>query len=126
MTQDTDPGFDRFWKLYPRHEAKKKAHQVWMKLAPDNGLVDTICEALAQQVAMKYAHTERRFIPLPTSWLNGQRWMDDVVEETSKLVPERKSRSQYGDAVMLSEYSERFKAQREWVKNNWTKPSDED
>ena len=130
MTDNTlplDDGFSRFWKLYPRHEAKKKAHQAWIKLAPDEALIDTICKAADQQATTKYAKSEKKFIPLPATWINGQRWCDEI-EAASSPQPAVKSqsRSQYSDAVMLSEYSERFKAQREWVKNNWTKSSGED
>lgn len=126
MTDNT--GFSRFWSLYPRHEAKAKAEKIFHTLTKtDPALADTICNALEKQVALKYAHTERKFIPLPTTWLNQARWHDEIEAASSpQPAAASQSRSQYSDAAMLSAYSERFKAQREWIKNHWTKPVDEE
>jgi len=68
--------FDTFYALYPRKEAKgaaAKAYAAARKSTDDA----TILAGLKAQLP-KYATTERKFIPLPASWLNAERWADDV------------------------------------------------
>lgn len=66
--------FEEFWKLYPRHVEKKKASMKWEKLP---------CEAQAAIMADLPARTKsdqwmRGFIPHPTTYLNGERWNDEL------------------------------------------------
>jgi len=127
LLADNDAGFKQFWSLYPRREAKKSAYKAWSRIRPDEALVEIICKAVAQQTKTQFSKSEKRFIPLAATWLNGERWRDEATTASAtKPVESSKAPSQYSDAAMLSEYSERFKAQREWVKNHWTKPVDED
>lgn len=72
-------GFGDFWILYPRKEGKVKAIEAWNRITPEPELQKTICAA----VRLRAATTEWRkdggqFIPLPATWLNGQRWDDEV------------------------------------------------
>jgi uncharacterized protein YdaU (DUF1376 family) len=67
--------FDTFWKQYPRKVAKPNALKAWLKLKPDDDLTRKIISAIsAQNLAAK----EEKFIPHPASWLNAQRWEDEV------------------------------------------------
>jgi len=68
-------GFDAFWDAYPRREAKVKAENAWRR-------VPKTCRPLAVGVATAMARLvdagrqERRFVPLPATFLNGRRWED--------------------------------------------------
>jgi hypothetical protein len=78
-----DPtGFDQWYAAYPRHTHRKAAEKAWQKLAPDVPLQEVIAQAVEVQ---KRTHAWRKdggkFVPHPASWLNGERWQDEV--ETS-------------------------------------------
>lgn len=75
--------FDLFWKAYPRKENKGKARAAWKKYKCDK-LIDCILQAVE-----KYKQTEQwtkdkgRYIPMPSTWLNGERWNDEPTANTS-------------------------------------------
>src|SRR5262249_48943419 len=69
--------FTRFYKAYPRHEGKKSALAAWIRINPGAELTETIIQALA--VYAEYVkNEERRFVKLPTTWLNGAHWEDEL------------------------------------------------
>jgi len=66
--------FEKFWSAYPRKMDKKKAYAAWKKL---NGVmpdIDTLVATIETQ--KKSDQWMRDIIPLPTTWLNGNRWED--------------------------------------------------
>lgn len=68
--------FAAFWAAYPRKEGKKKAWEKWQKLNPDRPLFEAILSGLD---AHKRSEQWRRgVIPHPTTWLNGERWADEL------------------------------------------------
>jgi|GEM_PF-3973867 len=75
-TFDPVPDFDRFWIQYPRHEKRADAVKAWSKVATSPDRVNDILAGLAR-LAVDYEQREKRYIPQPTSWLNGERWTDD-------------------------------------------------
>ena len=75
--------FDEFWSLYPRKLAKAAARKAWAKLTPEQQLmaakaIDTHCQY------WKTKETELEFIPHPATWLNQERWEDELVIEPKK------------------------------------------
>ncbi len=72
-------GFDEFWRLYPRRVGKAAARQSWGRLKPDASLQKRIMDALAIQVKTDDWQPDRlKFIPHPSTWLNGRRWEDEI------------------------------------------------
>ena len=75
--------FDEFWSAYPRKVDKKRALKVWEKLKPSKELADTILGAVEKQrQAKEQKQTMGEFVPEwphPTTWLNGERWEDEVI-----------------------------------------------
>lgn len=69
-------GFMDFWHAYPRRVGKKDAERAWKRLAPDADLAGVILLAVAAQRA---TWRDPQFIPYPATWLNGERWTDEVV-----------------------------------------------
>lgn len=63
--------FEDFWTRYPRKEAKKKSETAW------NNLTLTKQKLALEDCGKRYANVDKQFIPLPTSYLNGERWSDD-------------------------------------------------
>jgi len=70
--------FDSFWSIYPRKENKKKAETAWKRMTiKDQEAVMKDLPGYSAQVDGK----EKRFILLPTSYLNGRRWEDERERE---------------------------------------------
>ena len=69
--------FDEFWNLYPRKDARKLSRAAWCRL--------TIASQQAALAALPH-HVEfwvadgrtRKTTPLPTTWINGERWVDEI------------------------------------------------
>ena len=82
MSDSDLAGFENFYSLYPKHEAKKKALEVWMKLHPDAILQEKILDAIEKQKKHKAGLKSRNEFcpdwPLPATWLNGRRWEDEI------------------------------------------------
>lgn len=72
-------GFNQFWEKYPRKDGKKKADQVWTRIKPDPTLLGTILAALeAYKACDQWTKDDGRFIPHAATWLNGERWNDEI------------------------------------------------
>jgi hypothetical protein len=71
--------FIRFWDKYPKKEGKDGAMKTFIKIKPDDPLLDRMLNAIElQRVLKKWDLKENyQFIPLPQTWLNGKRWEDD-------------------------------------------------
>jgi len=80
VSRDT-PLFLAFWQAYPRRIAKGAA-----RIAFDRAMKVYVGKDIVQ-AAIKYSKycddsgTERQFIPHPSTWLNGERWDDDLEAE---------------------------------------------
>ncbi|WKN20841.1 helix-turn-helix domain-containing protein [Azotobacter vinelandii] len=71
--------FNSFWKLYPRKQDKAKAQKAWAKLKVTPELFALIVAGLSAQVASAdWLKDDGRYVPMPTTWLNGRRWEDEV------------------------------------------------
>ena len=71
--------FDRFWKAYPRHEAKQTAKQKWMRLNLTPDLMNTIMTAVEQQKQSdQWNRDGGQYIPMPSTWINQKRWEDEL------------------------------------------------
>lgn len=73
--------FEEFWTTYPKERRinKKRCLATWTKQGLDSK-ADLIIERLKNQVAKQYQHTEARYIPHALTYLNGERWEDEVTE----------------------------------------------
>lgn len=77
--------FDLFWKDYPRKTDKKKAKAKFFKLNLHNGKFETIMNALQQQKeSEQWTKDKGKFVPHPTTWINGERWDDEMEAETGE------------------------------------------
>ena len=77
LNQPNEPDcpFDRFWRAYPRQDARKKAAEAWERLQLDP-LVETILADVGARCAAPDQWQDRKFIPLPATYLDGARWQD--------------------------------------------------
>lgn len=69
--------FDRFWKLYPRRTNRRQAVKAWDKLKPDLELCKVMADAIRAQMRSEQWR-DPQHIPHPSTWLNGERWNDEI------------------------------------------------
>jgi len=68
--------FEQFWAIYPRRIGKGSARTAFAKAAA-KVIPETILQ-IAEQYAGKSDLPDLQFIPHPTTWLNQERWNDDL------------------------------------------------
>jgi hypothetical protein len=72
-------GFDLFWAAYPRKVSKPVALKAWLKVSPPPELVAMILVALGVHTrSEQWTKDGGQFIPHPATWLNQQRWEDEI------------------------------------------------
>ena len=69
--------FDAFWAVYPRRIGKGAARVAWGK-AVKLETPERITAAIASQVKAA-VFTDMTFTPHPSTWLNQERWDDDIL-----------------------------------------------
>jgi len=73
--------FDTFWQIYPRKIGKGAARKKWDTLKKIGNLapLETILQAINQQKqSEQWTKDSGEFIPYPTTWLNQERWSDEI------------------------------------------------
>jgi len=67
--------FTEFWAVYPRRDDRAKAEKAWIAHECD-AIADAVIKG-ATRYASEKVGSEKKYIALPTTWLNGKRWMDE-------------------------------------------------
>lgn len=100
-----DPTFADFWLLYPKRIQRMEGEKAWNKLTPEQR-VDALLGLLSWR-SVWLAEGRLQFVPNASTWLNQQRWTDELPETwgashashvTAKL-PERTERAVMPDNV---------------------------
>lgn len=68
--------FDKFWMVYPRKVNKGLAMKAWEKAASKAAPALIIAAVEAWKVSVDFPDPD--FIPHASSWLNGERWTDEL------------------------------------------------
>lgn len=77
--KDLNSTFSEFWINYPRKIAKQTAFSSWFKLRPDKELFEKIMIGLKKQCkSVQWTNENGKFIPHPSTWINGRRWEDEI------------------------------------------------
>ena len=83
--------FNEFWTAYPRKTGKAQAEKAFAKACRSDVEFSSIMFGLSRQNESKFHpmidNGEDRFIPYPSTWLNGKRWEDAIepyTEETGE------------------------------------------
>lgn len=72
-------GFSAFWQAYPRKVNKVGAWKSWKRISPDHALQARIIAAVeAHKRGDQWTKDDGRFIPHPATWLNQERWGDEL------------------------------------------------
>ena len=89
--------FEKFWNAYPKKVDKKKAKEKFTKLKPTEELVDLMIKQIEKfKQTNAWQKDDGKYIPYPTTWLNGNRWEDEIETEEEK------------EAKMLKELKEKY------------------
>lgn len=79
---DSVKHFDEFWKAWPKRGDNKKTTNAKFNIkCKTEEQFAKIMEGLNNHIP-KYAATENKFIPSATTWLNQERWNDEVFIES--------------------------------------------
>lgn len=72
--------FDAFWAEYPRKIAKINAQKIYISVIKKGHQHEQIMEGLRRQNAdwQRRPRSEHRFIPHPSTWLQQERWRDEL------------------------------------------------
>lgn len=73
----TPPGFDAWWEVWPKKQGKGTARTAYaraLKKIPEEELLSKTRVWVAAK-----PYSDMKFCPMPSTWLNGERWDDDVV-----------------------------------------------
>lgn len=74
---DKNEAFKRFWDLYPRKTNKKKAKDSFVKKCTDENILNKMINAVINQKKTEQWQNIK-YIPHATTWLNGERWEDEI------------------------------------------------
>ena len=81
---NSEEHFELFYKQYPKKQGKATALKSWNKIK--NLDFDLIMAALKEQKqSTAWRKDNGQFIPLPSTWLNQERWDDEVEVDINKL-----------------------------------------
>lgn len=75
------PTFQAFWEAYPRGIGKGSARTAFAKALKLSSANEIIQGAIAYSQHCKEMGTEKKYIPHPSTWLNAERWEDDLESE---------------------------------------------
>ncbi len=76
--------WERFYSAYPKKEGRGNALKSWEKITkgmtPDELEVFTqkVVTSILAQKKSRWDASERKFIPMPATWLNQSRWDDEI------------------------------------------------
>lgn len=86
LVNDTDLWFGEFWKLYPRKVAKANAVKAFKKKCKDEQTYTAIMRGL-QNYVTACKGKDPQYIAHPATWINGERWNDEVATKTKSSNP---------------------------------------
>ena len=78
----SNPLFDKFWHNYPRKSNKAFARRVFDKLKVDEEMLGKMLSAISTQQTTIWKDKDPQYIPHPSTWLNGERWEDEIADNT--------------------------------------------
>lgn len=84
LTKIPVSSFDEFWAAYPRKENRLKAMKTWQSHGLDEK-ADVIIEDVIRRAMFHKQWKTKEFIPMATTYLNGERWNDEIICEENEI-----------------------------------------
>ena len=113
--------FDRFWAAYPRKDDKKNAQRAFLRLKPDEALLARLLAALEKhRRSRQWTEDGGRYIPLAATWLNGERWNDQMSEGPpgKRVSGQNYDQRNYTEAELLAVSGDIFEEARRFREAN--------
>jgi hypothetical protein len=79
------PEFDRFWKAYPRRQAKGAARKAWAAHVIAAGVDVELVISAAEFFGLVRAGQDPKYTPHPATWLGREQWEDTPDPEYREL-----------------------------------------
>lgn len=84
--------FERFWQAYPKRKDKKRAYKVFLKIKPNDELLEKMLSCVEQEKqSLDWLKDNGQYIPYPSSWLSGERWNDENATDSTVTIIQSKS-----------------------------------
>ncbi|GHU57529.1 hypothetical protein AGMMS49975_23250 [Clostridia bacterium] len=81
---ENDPFWREFRQEYPKKADMKRAFDVWKKINPKQGLFNEIMNGVrTQKQSEQWTKDGGQYIPNAATWLNGERWNDELTVITA-------------------------------------------
>ncbi len=78
--------FEKFWSEYPKKKSKGDAEKVWLKIKPDNCLLEKMVITIKKSKSSEeWIKDKGKWIPYPATWLNAKGWEDEVEIRDGKV-----------------------------------------
>jgi hypothetical protein len=78
--------FEQFWQAYPRKVGKGAARRIFGRIKPGAELLAKMLDAVAiQSQSIQWQKDAGQFIPHPATWLNQERWDDEIKVTITKI-----------------------------------------
>lgn len=85
-SEGADERFEKFWSVYPKKIGKGAALKAFKKIKPSAELLQTMVNAVeAQKQSQQWTKDNGQFIPNPATWLNQERWNDELEVKNSEI-----------------------------------------
>lgn len=85
ISESNSDAFARFWEVYPKKVNKKDAQKAFAKVKAD---VQVLLDAVERQkLSSQWCKDGGQYIPHPTTWLNQERWTDEMDTSMGHKVP---------------------------------------
>lgn len=83
------PLFSMFWDVYPRKQSKKEAINAFNKINPNDELLNVMISSIDRWSRSEdWLKDGGKFIPHPSTWLNQQRWEDELPKTQERILGE--------------------------------------
>jgi hypothetical protein len=84
LVHDINEEFNRFWKACPRKTGKAAARKAFPRALKKGITTDQLIEDMSRRVEQgQWSLSEKRFIPHPATYLNGERWEDEIIGKSN-------------------------------------------
>lgn len=78
VPEELDTDWMEFRRLYPRKEKWVDGRKAWTQLKPSHTLALQIIEDVKLRTLNNWHGKEKRYLPLPASYLREHRWTDEI------------------------------------------------
>lgn len=69
-------GFDEFWRVYPKKEAKQAARQAWKAQSAARSTAEIIADVSRRAASEDWTKQGGKYVPYAATYLNQRRWED--------------------------------------------------